>query len=73
MEKLTDKQAYAAMFHFLERIYLRTQSDELGGLLGSMSVLKDGSTADPAILRDWNEAVEYALSGYKPAQLKLKE
>lgn len=73
MNKLTDKQAYAAMFHFLEQIYLRTKSDDLGGLLGSMSLLQDGLTADPAMLKDWNKSVEYALSGYKTPQLKLSK
>jgi hypothetical protein len=51
---------------------MRTKSDELGGLLGGMSILEDGSTADPAIVNDWREAVEYALKGGKPDSLELK-
>ena len=43
MTMMTDKQAYAAMFCFLERLYERTQANELGGLLGSMSLLRDRS------------------------------
>jgi hypothetical protein len=36
MTVVSDKQAYAARFHFLEQLYLRTKSDDLGGLLGGM-------------------------------------
>ena len=73
MSTMTDKEAYAAMFHFLESIYKRTGSNELGGLLGSMSVLADGSPADPAVAGDWQEAVTYALKGGPPGSLKLHE
>ena len=34
-----------------------------------MSLLEDGSPADPAIIADWQEAVEYALKGGEPAPL----
>ena len=71
MTVMSDKQAYAATFHFLERLYLRTKSDDLGGLLGGMSMLQDGSPADPAVSNDWREAVEYALKGGEPSPLKL--
>ena len=69
---MTDKQAYAAMFRFLQQMYERTKSDELGGILGSMSLLGDGSPADPAVLHDWAEAVEYALKGGRPGSLDLR-
>lgn len=36
-KKLTIEQAYRAMFYFLEREYELTKSDELGGMLGSLS------------------------------------
>lgn len=69
---MTEQQAYAAMFHFLEQIYERTKSDDLAGLLGGMSLLTDGSPADPAITNDWHDAVEYALQGGKPKPLALR-
>jgi hypothetical protein len=72
MTVVSDKQAYAAMFHFLEQLYLRTKSDDLGGLLGGMSMLQDGSPADPAIEKDWQDAVAYALKDGGPSPLKLK-
>jgi hypothetical protein len=71
MKTMTDKQAYAAMFHFLKQLYERTKSDDLGGFLGGMSILQNGSTADPAVLHDWDKAVEYALKGGKPDSLIL--
>lgn len=69
---MTDKQAYAAMFRFLEEMYQRTGSDELGALLGSMAVLANGSTADPAMFRDWQRAVQYSVSGAEAASLDLE-
>lgn len=71
MKTLTDEQAYAAMFYFLERYWEREKSDEIAMLLGGMSILQDGGTADPAYLQDWNEAVEFALNGGQPGQLML--
>ena len=72
MTLLTREQAYAAMFRFLEELWERTGSDDLGGLLGGMSVLDDGSTADPAVEHDWQRAVEFALNDGKPGSLDLK-
>jgi hypothetical protein len=57
VENLSKQEAYAAMFAFLEEIYQRTESDDLGALLGGMSLLKDGGTADPAAWADWEAAV----------------
>jgi len=73
MSVMTDKQAYAAMFHFLEEHWKRTKSDDVGGLLGAMSMLQDGpTTADPAIAHDWRRAVGYALNGGQPGTLQFK-
>ena len=56
-DTLTAREAYAAMFTFLEEIYQRTESDDLGALLGGMSLLQDEGTADPAAWSDWETAV----------------
>jgi len=72
MNTMTDKQAYAAMYYFLEELWKRTKSDDLGNLLGDMSLLPDGSPADAAIVNDWRQAVEYALKGGKPGSLEVK-
>jgi hypothetical protein len=72
MDVLTQRQAYAATFHFLEEFWKRTRSDDVGGLLGAMSLLQDGSPADPAMAQDWRAAVEYALKGGEAGSLELK-
>ena len=48
--------AYQAMFRFLEKYYERTQSDDVGALLGSMSLMEDGMPADSAMWQEWQEA-----------------
>ena len=74
MIEMTDQQAYAAMFYFLEEFWKRTKSDDVGGLLsGPMSILQDASTADAAIAHDWQRAVDYAMKGGKPGSLELKK
>jgi len=50
-----------------------TKSDDIGSLLGSMSLLEDGRTADPAIESDWLKAVEKALEGEVNAGLVLRK
>jgi hypothetical protein len=72
MTLLTDEQAYAAMYHFLKQLYMRTKWDDVGALLGGMSMLKDGLPADPAVVDDWQQSVQYALKGGKPDFLELK-
>lgn len=60
-DKMTIPEAYRAMFLFLEKEWeLTGKPDELGSLLGSMSTLQDGSTADPAVWPQWLEAVRIA-------------
>ena len=63
MNKLTIEQAYRAMFYFLENEYKLTESDELGGLLGSLSwkIFVDGGPADQGAWEEWLEAVKKAL------------
>jgi hypothetical protein len=69
---MTENQAYAAMFRFLEEIWERTKSEELSALLGAMSLLPDGAPADPAVRIDWQRAVEYALNDGEAGRLNLK-
>ncbi len=67
--QLTEREAYLAMFHFLEAHYKRGL-EELGGLLGSLALLPDGSPADPACLQDWKLAVDAVRKGHA-ADLEL--
>lgn len=56
---LSADQAYRAMVLFLARQYA-LGSDQLGALLGGMA-LDDGSPADAALAKHWQEAVRGAL------------
>jgi hypothetical protein len=71
MSDLTVHQAYASMYAFLEQYYERGRSDDIGALLGFMSLLPDGGTADPAIWHDWLAAVRAAEAGEVDVSLRL--
>jgi hypothetical protein len=60
---LNEKQAYKAMFYFLEELFEKQGFDELGGLLGSMNILPDGKPADPAMWNDWKNAIHKVNKG----------
>ena len=70
MAHLTEQQAYLAMFTFLEHHY-RNGAQELGELLGSLALLPDGGSADPAHRTEWLAAVERVLSGKTIASFEL--
>jgi hypothetical protein len=55
--KLTIMQAFKSMQCFLLKYYERTGSDDIGSLLGDMQLLKDLSTADPAVWNDWIKCI----------------
>jgi len=69
--QLTKEQAYLAMYSFLDKQY-SLGCEELGSILGNMSLLPDGNPADPALASDWQEAVTAAVSGQINAQLTLQ-
>ena len=74
MNELLDKQvAYAAMFEFLTSYFEITKSDDIGSLLGSMAVLQDGITADPAIWSEWLQCIEKAKKREVIQSLKIKK
>ncbi len=72
-DTLTPREAYAAMYAYLKGLYDTTGSDELGGLLGSMSLLADGEPVDPAVWADWLRAVQQARQGQVDMSLGLKQ
>ena len=69
--QLTQEQAYLAMFSFLDKQFA-LGCEELGGILGSMSLLPDGTPADPALASDWRDAVVAAVSGQVGAKLSFQ-
>ncbi|MFC3458661.1 hypothetical protein [Massilia haematophila] len=60
MENLNTLMAYKAMFRFLEKYYALTNAEEIGALLGSMSmkIFVGDKPADPAM---WT-------TGWKPSE-----
>lgn len=58
---ISQLQAYRAMVAFLEGLYERTRSDDLGAILGGLALLDDDQPADPAALSDWEDAVRAVL------------
>lgn len=64
MDGMTAEQAYRAMYIFLEEYWRPTgEPDEIGVLLGAMSTLEHGGTADPAIQEERTRAVGKAMAG----------
>jgi hypothetical protein len=55
--------AFVVMQRYLDWYWQHTgQGGELGGLLGEISMLQDGGTADPAALNDWLAIAEQVIS-----------
>jgi len=52
------------MFNFLEQEYERTKSDDIAGLLSSLSweITGDAGPADPGAWQDWMDAVKKAIA-----------
>lgn len=69
---LTEKEAYAAMYAYLVAVYNRTQSDDLGGLLGDTSTVGDGETADPAVWYEWLRCVERVKQNKVDTSLRIQ-
>ena len=69
--RMTPDQAYLAMYHFLDKQFL-LGCKEIGDILGSMSLLPDGRPADSALLQDWLDSVNIALSGTVDASLRIE-
>ncbi|MBX3450256.1 MAG: hypothetical protein KF777_11885 [Planctomycetaceae bacterium] len=70
-KEISVKEAYLAMYSFLDELYSKYGYEQLGGLLGGMSLLPDGSTADEAIWHDWLRCIEKAKAGQIDAELRL--
>ena len=71
--ELTEEQAYTAMYLYLEKLNRLINSNDLSGLLGSMSLMPDGKPADPAVWGDWLEAVADARSPDTDINLNLNK
>ncbi|MEM7644334.1 MAG: hypothetical protein AAF366_17680 [Pseudomonadota bacterium] len=70
-QTLTSREAYLAMLDLIDG-----KKDWLEGvgvvpLLGSGSLLPDGTPVDPAFIEEWNASVGRAISGQVDANLRL--
>lgn len=70
-EAISVKEAYLAMYSFLNELYSKYGYEQLGGLLGGMSLLDDGATADNAMWHDWLKCIEKAKTGQVQTELRL--
>ncbi|MBN6149244.1 hypothetical protein JR065_02725 [Xanthomonas sp. AmX2] len=72
MDKLiTVEQAYMAMFEYWLEVYKRTNSDEIGTVLSELSILEDGSSADPAAINDWLQVIDRVVKGEHDIKFKI--
>ncbi len=69
---LSEHEAYLAMYAFLSDYYERGPSDEIGNLLSSLSLLPNGSPADPAFASDWEKACRAVHAGEVNARMELR-
>lgn len=68
----TDAEAFRAMFVFLEEYYLRTKSNDVGALLGSMSILPNGKPLDAAMWTEWLTCLEWSKLGNVDDQFRIE-
>ncbi len=61
---LTSEEAYKAMYLFLEEYYEvgGKSEEEILNLISGMPLLQDGTSADSAHTKTWNECVAKVLS-----------
>lgn len=69
--RVTEEEAFKAMYAFLLEFYERTGDNSIAALLGSLSLLPDGKPADSALWSDWIKALEKAVQGEVDASLRL--
>jgi hypothetical protein len=64
MDSLTSKDAYGAMFLYVEQYYREvSKPEELGDILHRMSWQEDDTPTDPLMWEIWLKAVAKAKSG----------
>ncbi len=68
---MTEKEAYLAMFSFLEDYYNRTKLDEIGSLLSGMCIMSDEMPMDKAYWYEWKKAVQKSRDGKVDAEVRF--
>lgn len=73
-ESLSYREAYVAMFNFLDELSSKFGNDaEIGGILGSLSFLNDEKPIDQSFWKLWVESVERAKRDDSDINLKLEK
>ena len=63
---------FRIFYRYLDYIWNAEEHDYLGALLGGMSLLADGSTADPAYESEWDKAVLRSDDPNDPYQIGIQ-
>jgi hypothetical protein len=71
MVMLTDKQAYAAMYYFLDKSWELDKEKLLAAILSDMALMNDDKPVDLALDGDWQEAINFALKGGEAEKFTL--
>ena len=58
LKNFTEEEVFEAMFLFLSQYYEKTNSGDIGSLLGDLLHGDYGSTSDPAAWYDWQECLQ---------------
>ena len=57
-------EEHAALFKFLDSYDNQTYPDDVGGLLGQLAMLREGTTFAPEDEPQWREAVSLAVAAH---------
>lgn len=63
---------YRIFYRYLDYIWKAEEYGYLGALLGGMSLLADGSTADPAYESDWDRAISESGNPNDPYRIGIQ-
>lgn len=69
---MKNKIGYRIFFRYLDYIWNAEEHDWLGGVLGGMSLLADGSPADAAYESDWDKAIDKVSEPDNPYQIGIQ-
>lgn len=69
MDFSMDAGCYAEM----AAVWKRTGNEELAGMLGEMSFVPGGLTADPATWHDWLKCVDQSINGEVDSMLRAQD
>jgi hypothetical protein len=60
----TSSEEYAAMFAFLDACANHSYPNDVGGLIGQLTVMRQGMPVDRAHERQWRKAVSLAVTAH---------